>query len=156
MLGKQEDQHLSAEGTTRKRMGITALISSIFIVASIVWGLYSFALVQYGVVRPWDPHYQYDQVEYWPYTHEFAGSTGNWFDNLNYTDLQLDELPEDLLDRMDEPVFYVAPADPGQLWRMESFDQYDGSGWTKSITGTRPLDSTELIPIAAVTNRIMI
>ncbi len=133
-------------------MGITALISSIFIVASIVWGLYSFALVQYGVVRPWDPHYEYDQIEYWPYTHEFAGSTGSWFDNLNYTDLQLDDLPEDLLDRMDEPVFYVAPADPGQLWRMDSFDQYDGSGWTKSITGTSPLDSTELIPITAVAN----
>lgn len=145
---------MSAKGTTRKRMGITALISSIFIVASIVWGLYSFALVQYGVVRPWDPHYQYDTIEYWPYTHEFAGSTGNWFDNLNYTDLQLDELPEDLLDRMNEPVFYVAPADPGQLWRMESFDQYDGSGWTKSIEGTRPLDSTELIPISAATNQV--
>ncbi|MHA1481765.1 MAG: hypothetical protein ACTSQZ_10140, partial [Candidatus Thorarchaeota archaeon] len=86
---------MSAKGTTRKRMGITAIISSIFIVASIVWGFYSFALVQYGVVRPWDPHYQYDQIEYWPYTHEFAGSNANWFDNLNYTDLQLDELPED-------------------------------------------------------------
>ncbi len=133
-------------------MGITAIISSIFIVASIVWGLYSFALVQYGAVRPWDPHYEYDQIEYWPYTHEFAGSNGNWFDNLNYTDLQLDDLPDDILDWMDEPVFYVRPADPGQLWRMESFDQYDGSGWTKSIEGTRPLNSTELIPISAATN----
>ena len=135
-------------------MGITAIISSIVIVASIVWGFYSFALVQYGAVRPWDPHYEYNQIEYWPYTHDFAGSDGNWFDNLNYTDLQLDELPDDLLDRMDDPVFYVAPADPGQLWRIESFDQYDGSGWTKSISGTRPLDSTELIPISAVTNPV--
>ena len=144
---------MSAEGTTRKRMGITAIISSIVIVASIVWGFYSFALVQYGAVRPWEPHYEYDQIEYWPYTHDFAGSDGNWFDNLNYTDLQLDELPDDLLDRMDDPVFYVAPADPGQLWRIESFDQYDGSGWTKTLVDTRPLiPGEELIPISAVTN----
>ncbi len=134
-------------------MGITAIISSIFIVASIVWGFYSFVLIQYDVVRPWDPHYEYDQIEYWPYTHEFAGSNSNWFDNLNYSDLRLDDLPENLLEMMDNPVFYVAPADPGQLWRIESFDQYDGSGWTKSLEGTRPLiPGEELIPISAATN----
>lgn len=136
-------------------MGTTAIISSIIIVASIVWGLYSFALVQSGVVRPWDPHYEYDQIEYWPYTHEFAGSNSNWFDNLNYTDLQLDDLPDDLLDRMNDPVFYVAPADPGQLWRIESFDQYDGSGWSKTLETTRALiPGEELIPITAATNAV--
>ncbi|MHA1135134.1 MAG: transglutaminase domain-containing protein [Candidatus Thorarchaeota archaeon] len=140
---------MSAEGKTRKRMGITAIISSIFIVATIVWGFYSFALIQFGEPRIYDPHYEYDEIEYWPYTHDFAGSEGSWFDNLNYTDFNLDlPLPEDLLDMMNEPVFYVAPADPGQLWRIESYDQYDGASWTKTSTNA-PRDlvpGVELIP----------
>ena len=149
---------MSAEGKTRKRMGITAIISSIFIVASIVWGFYSFALVQFGAVRPYQPHYEYDGIEYWPYTHDFAGSDGNWFDNLNYTDFQLDApLPDNLLDMMNDPVFYVAPADPGQLWRMESYDQYDGSSWTKTLSTRRALIAgEELIPITAVTNPVYV
>ena len=130
-------------------MGITAIISSIFIVATIVWGLYSFALIQFGEPRIYDPHYEYNEIEYWPYTHDFAGSDGTWFDNLNYTDFNLDQpLPEDLLDMMNEPVFYVAPADPGQLWRIESYDQYDGASWTKTSTNA-PRDlvpGVELIP----------
>jgi len=150
---------LSAEGKTRKRMGITAIISSIFIVATIVWGLYGFALIQFGEVRVYDPHYEYDEIEYWPYTHDFAGSDGNWFDNLNYSEFNVDQpLPEDLLDYMDEPVFYVAPADPGQLWRIESYDQYDGSSWTKSSTNA-PHDlelGVELIPITAATNQVYV
>ncbi|MGY5871576.1 MAG: transglutaminase domain-containing protein [Candidatus Thorarchaeota archaeon] len=145
---------MSAEGTTRKRMGITAIISSIFIVASIVWGLYGFALIQFGVVRPYEPHYEYDQIDYWPYTHNFTGSNGNWFDGINYTDLPIDQqLPNDTLDNLDQPVFYVIPADPGQLWRIESYDQYDGSSWTKTIDNTYPLDSTQLIPFSAAPNQ---
>ncbi|MGY5858233.1 MAG: transglutaminase domain-containing protein [Candidatus Thorarchaeota archaeon] len=148
---------MSAEGKTRKRMGITAIISSIFIVATIVWGIYGFVLIQSGNVRLYEPHYEYEEIEYWPYTHDFAGSEGNWFDNLNYSDFNLDELlPEDLLDFMDDPVFYVAPADPGQLWRIESYDEYDGSSWTKS--STTPPDilepGVELIPLSAVTNPV--
>ncbi len=147
---------MSAEGTTRKRMGITAIISSIFIVASLVWGIYSFVLIQSGNVRPYDPHFEYDTIEYWPYTHDFAGKDSNWFDNLNYTDLQLnDTLPDDLLDRMNDPVFYVAPADPGQLWRIESYDQYDGSSWSKTLTNTRFLiPGEELIPLSATNNTV--
>ena len=135
-------------------MGITAIISSIFIVASIVWGLYGFALIQFGVVRPYEPHYEYDQIDYWPYTHNFTGSNGNWFDGINYTDLPIDQqLPNDTLDNLDQPVFYVIPADPGQLWRIESYDQYDGSSWTKTIDNTYPLDSTQLIPFSAAPNQ---
>jgi len=146
---------LSAEGTTRKRMGITAIISSIFIVASLVWGLYSFVLIQSGNVRIHDPHYEYDTIDYWPYTNNFTGRDGNWFDNLNYTDFQLnDTLPQDLLNHMNDSVFYVAPANPGQLWRIDSFDQYDGSGWSKTLTNTRALDTTELIPLTAATNQV--
>jgi len=139
-------------------MGITAIISSIFIVASLVWGLYSFVLIQSGEVRPYDPHYEYDTIDYWPYTHDFAGRDSNWFENLNYTDLQVNTtLPDDLLDRMNEPVFYVAPANPAQLWRIESYDQYDGSGWSKTLTNTRPLiPGEEIIPITAVTNPLYV
>jgi len=156
LQGNERTTDLSTEGKTRKRMGITAIISSIFIVATLVWGIYGFILVQSGNVRIYDPHYEYDTIEYWPYTHEFAGRYGSWFDNLNYTNFNLDiPLPDDLLDRMNEPVFYVAPADPGQLWRMDSFDVYDGSSWSKSLTGRRNLiQGEELIPIAAATNPI--
>ncbi|TFG29392.1 DUF4129 domain-containing protein [Candidatus Thorarchaeota archaeon] len=146
---------MSAEGTTRKRMGITAIISSIFIVASLVWGIWSFALIQSGQIRLHDPHYEYDEIEYWPYTNDFAGRDSNWFDDLNYTDFQLnDSLPIDLLDRVNDTVFYVAPADPGQLWRIESFDEYDGSRWTKTSSNLRDLTSEELIPISATNNTI--
>jgi len=147
---------LSAEGTTRKRMGITAIISSIFIVASLVWGLYSFVLIQSGNVRLHDPHYEYDTIDYWPYTNNFTGRDSNWFDNLNYTNLQInDTLPLNLLDHMNDSVFYVAPADPGQLWRIDSFDQYDGSGWSKTLTNIRPLIAgEELIPLTAATNQV--
>jgi transglutaminase-like putative cysteine protease len=138
-------------------MGITAIISSIFIVATLVWGLYTFVLIQSGSVRQYDPHYEYDEIEYWPYTIDFAGSDGNWFNNLNYSDFNIDQpLPENLLDSMDDPVFYVAPADPGQLWRIESYDQYNGASWTK--TSTTPLrdlvPGVELIPATAATNQI--
>ncbi|TFG97103.1 DUF4129 domain-containing protein, partial [Candidatus Thorarchaeota archaeon] len=79
--------------------------------------------------------------------------------NLNYTDFQLDApLPEDLLAMMDNPVFYVAPADPGQLWRVESYDLYDGSSWSKSSTNS-PRDlqpGVELIPITAATNPVYV
>jgi len=146
---------LTAEGTTRKRMGITAIISSIFIVASLVWGIWTFGLIQSGNVRLHDPHYEYDTIDYWPYTNEFGGRDRNWFDNLNYTDFQLnDTLPLNLLDHMNDSVFYVVPADPGQLWRIDSFDQYDGSGWSKTLTNTRALDTSELIPLTAATNQV--
>ena len=148
---------MSAEGKTRKRMGITAIISSILIVATLVWGIYGFVLIQSGSVRQYDPHYEYDAIEYWPYTHDFAGSEGAWFDNLNYSDFNIDQpLPEDLFDMMNDPVFYVAPADPGQLWRIESYDQYDGSNWAKSsLDSIRDLDpGVEIIPESAATNQI--
>ncbi|TFH07586.1 MAG: transglutaminase domain-containing protein, partial [Candidatus Thorarchaeota archaeon] len=146
---------MSAEGTTRKRMGITAIISSIFIVASLVWGLYSFVLIQSGQVRPYDPHYEYSTINYWPYTNDFAGRESNWFENLNYTDFQLnDTLPIDLLERLNDPVFYVAPANPGQLWRIESYNLYDGSSWSKSTMNSRSLSSEELIPATSTNNTI--
>ncbi len=150
---------MSAERKTRKRMGITAILSSIFIVATIVWGLYGFILVQWGPnIRQYDPHYEYDTIEYWPYTHDFAGRTGNWFNNLNYSDFDLDmPLPNDILERLNETVFYVAPADPPQLWRTDSYDLYNGATWSKSVTGRRDLVlGEELIPSTAATNPIYV
>jgi len=137
-------------------MGIVTIVGSIFIVASIVWGLYSFTLIQYGAVRPYEPHYEYDLINYWPYTHNFTGGRTNWFDNLNYTDFQIDQpLPDDILNQLDNVIFIVAPKDPGQLWRQESYDFYDGAGWSKTNpSSARPLTSAELIPASAATNPI--
>ncbi|TFG30195.1 transglutaminase domain-containing protein, partial [Candidatus Thorarchaeota archaeon] len=148
---------MSTEGTTRKKMGLTAIISSIFIVATIVWGFYSFILIQSGDIRPYPAHFEYDSIKYWPYENGFAGGNTNWFDNLNYTNLPLDQpLPDDLLDHLDDPVFIVAPADPGQLWRIDSYDYYDGAGWSKTVEGTRPLNSQELISYSEITNPVYI
>lgn len=147
---------MSAVTSTRKKMGLTTIVGSILVVASIIWGLYSFVLIQYGGVRPYEPHYEYDLIEYWPYTNNFTGGTTNWFENLNYTDFQIDQpLPEDILDRLDDVVFVVTPRDPGHLWRQESYDYYDGAGWSKTITDSfRPLTSEELIQPSAATNPI--
>jgi len=137
-------------------MGLVTIVGSIFIVASIVWGLYSFALIQYGAVRPYEPHYEYDQINYWPYTNNFTGGRTNWFDNVNYTDFQVDQpLPEDILDQLDDVVFVVVPKNPGQLWRQESYDFYNGASWSKTITDSiRLLGPEELIQPSEATNPI--
>lgn len=146
---------MSTEGTTRKRMGLTALVSSIFIVATIVWGFYGFFLIQSERVRPYPPHLEYDEIAYWPYENGFAGGDSNWFKNLNYTDFPLDmSLPDDLLEHLNDTVFVVTPADPGQLWRVNSYDYYDGAGWSKTIEETRPLNSDELISYVEATNTV--
>ena len=148
---------MSTEGTTRKRMGITAIISSIFIVATIVWSLYGFILIQSGSVRPYPSQYEYDLIKYWPYENGFQGGNANWFEHLNYTNLPLNTpLPNDLLNHLNDTVFVVSPADPGQLWRMDSYDYYDGSGWSKTVEGTRPLNSNELIPSTSATNDVYV
>jgi transglutaminase-like putative cysteine protease/protocatechuate 3,4-dioxygenase beta subunit len=137
-------------------MGLVTIVGSIFIVASVVWGLCSFILIQEGAVRLYEPHFEYDTIPYWPYTTDFAGGRTNWFENLNYTNFQIDQpLPDSLLDRLNDTVFIVSPKDPGQLWRQESYDYYDGAGWSKTNpTSTRPLTSQELIPASAATNPI--
>ena len=117
-LANERNKVLSAATATRKRMGITTIISSLIIVASLVWAVYNFGIIQFGVVRDYEPHQSYDDVEYWPYTNNFTGGNTNWNLNNNYTDLLLDlPLPNDTLDRLDDVVFLVTPADPGQLWR---------------------------------------
>jgi len=103
----------AATKSSRRRMGITTLISSIFIVASLVWATYNFVIVQSGAVRQYDPHYEYDEIPYWPYDNDIVGGRTNWFDNVNYTDVLIDEpLPDDILDHLDDVIFTVAPADP--------------------------------------------
>jgi transglutaminase-like putative cysteine protease len=137
-------------------MGIVAIVGSIFIVASIVWGLYSFILIQEGAVRLYEPHFEYDTIPYWPYNTDFAGGRTNWFDNLNYTNLQINQsLPDSLLNHLNDTVFIVSSKDPGQLWRQESYDYYDGAGWSKKYPdSTRNLTPEELIPASAATNTI--
>ncbi len=147
---------MSAETTTtRKRMGLTTIISSIIIVSSLVWATYSFGVLQFGVVRDYDPHYKYDDIEYWPYDNNFTGGNTNWFDNINYTRVPLDlPLPDDLLDRLDDTVFVVEPQDPGQLWRTGAYDLYDGLSWGKSDISNRFLYDEELITYPEATNTI--
>jgi hypothetical protein len=156
MVNERTNQLSAATKSSRRRMGLTTLISSIFIVASLVWATYNFAIVQSGAVRTYDPHYEYEYIPYWPYENGFAGGRTNWFDNVNYTDVPLDlPLPEDLLEQLDNVIFTVAPADPPQLWRVGAYDDYDGSNWGKLRVGTWPLDpGLQLISYAEATNPV--
>jgi hypothetical protein len=114
-------------------MGLMTIISSLVLVAMIVWGSYTFLLVQFNQVRPYDPHYEYDDIPDWPYQINWSGGRSNWFDNVNYTDFDLDDLlPDDLLSQLNNTIFFVTPEDPPQLWRSTAYDAYDGSGWSKS------------------------
>ncbi|MFW9974355.1 MAG: hypothetical protein ACFFDQ_03665 [Candidatus Thorarchaeota archaeon] len=51
--------------TYRKRMGLSTLISAIFIVASFIWTLYTL-LPTLPVPRLFPAHFEYDQVAQWP------------------------------------------------------------------------------------------
>ncbi len=131
----------------QKRVGITTLVSSVLILFSVVWATYTFILVQFGQARSETPHEPYDEVPYWPYDIPWLGGSSNWFENVNYTHVPLDiSLPDDLLDHLDDVVFYVVPDQPPQLWRTGAYDGYDGHSWQKTIPDSlRPLGSTELI-----------
>ncbi|MFX1560845.1 MAG: transglutaminase family protein, partial [Promethearchaeota archaeon] len=146
----------AATTSSRRRMGLTTLISAIFIVASLVWATYNFVIVQSGAVRQYDPHYEYDEIELWPYTLDWAGGRTNWFDNFNYTDgLVGQPLPNDLLDHLEDILFSVVPKDPPQLWRQGAYDDYDGSNWGKTNTATWPVDpGPQLITYGEATNQV--
>ncbi|MFX1415512.1 MAG: transglutaminase family protein, partial [Promethearchaeota archaeon] len=125
----------AAVTTDDRRMGFTTVVSSLILVAMIVWALYSFVLVQFVGVRDYDPHTSYDDAIEWDYDIPWAGGQSSWFDNINYTDVPMNmSLPDDLLDQMENTLFYVAPEDPPQLWRNTAYDSYDGASWTKSDT----------------------
>ncbi len=128
---KKRYNHLAAVTTDQRKMGATTVCSSLILVAMIVWAGWSFALVSLGLVRDYDPHV--DDPEPWDYPIPWAGGRTNWFDDINYTDLPLDQqLPDDLLSMMNNTLFYVAPEDPPQLWRSTAYDEYDGSSWGKT------------------------
>ncbi|NHI89783.1 MAG: DUF4129 domain-containing protein [Candidatus Thorarchaeota archaeon] len=156
MVKKRTSPVSAATKSSRRRMGITTLISAIFIVASLVWATYNFAIVQSGAVREYTPHYEYDEIGPWPYDIPWAGGRTNWFDNINYTDVPLDApLPNDIQNHLDDLIFRASPADPPQLWRTEAYDEYDGSSWGKTQVGTQPLDNTnQLISSSEATNPI--
>ncbi len=156
MVNKRTSPVSAATKSSRRRMGLTTLISAIFIVASLVWATYNFVIVQSGTVRQYDPHYEYELIPFWPYDNQFAGGRTNWFDNFNYTDgLVGGDLPDDLLDHLDDPIFMVAPVDPPQLWRVGAYDEYDGSNWGKTSIGTWDVDpGPQLITYGEATNPI--
>jgi hypothetical protein len=152
-LGYKEDYQLSVVTATRKRMGITTIVSSIILVASLVWALYFFLYVP---PRTYPPHEEYNLIETWNYTNNWTGGRTNWFENLTYPNFYMNQsLPDSILDHYNDTVFIVRPKDPGQLWRQEAYDSYDGASWSKTITGsTRPLNSSELISASeALPNR---
>ena len=132
-------------------MGLTTLISAIFIVASLVWATYNFVIVQSGSVRQYDPHYEYDDIPPWPYDINWAEGV-DW---RTYQNIPLDvSLPQTLLDQWDQVMFTVGPADPPQLWRTGAYNSYNGSDWGKTIPGTRTLSSSELIPLGSAPNQV--
>jgi hypothetical protein len=134
-------------------MGIITIVSSIFVVASVVLSMFTyFALMNQP--RQYEPHQYYPDISQWPYDINWAGGTNNWFNNVNYTNFQIGQpLPGDILGHLNDIIFLVTPKDPGQLWRQESYDNYDGAGWSKSdTTSFYNLTSEELIPASAVTN----
>ncbi|MFW9953774.1 MAG: transglutaminase family protein [Candidatus Thorarchaeota archaeon] len=138
--------------TAKRKIGFMTLLSSVFIIAMIVWGTYTIILIQAGEVRQQTPHTNLDDVPPWIYDLNWNGGRSNWFDNINYTDLPLDQmLPEDLLAQMNNTLFVVEPADPAQLWRSSAYDSYDGSGWSKTLIGSTPLAAT---PRAQAINEI--
>jgi len=132
-LENERYNHLSAAVTTDdRRMGFTTIVSSLILVAMIVWALYSFVLVQFVGVRQYDPHTSYDDTIEWDYDIPWTGGQSSWF---NYTDVPMNmSLPPDYLSQLENTAFYVTPADPPQLWRMTAYDSYDGAWWTKSDT----------------------
>ncbi len=145
----------ASDSTAKRRMSIATIISTIFITASIIWAVVGFGLIQFGAVRAYPPHFEYDTIDYWPYTHDFAGGRTNWFQDVNYTTVPVNQtLPDDLIDRLDDPVFIVIPRDPAQLWRAGSYDYYDGSSWGKTTVSPYDLSVEELIPAAAAPNEI--
>ncbi|MFX1542370.1 MAG: DUF4129 domain-containing protein [Promethearchaeota archaeon] len=137
---------MAAKTTDQRRMGAMTVISSLILVAMIVWAGWSFALVSLGLVRDYDPHIEYDEAPHFGYDIPWAGGQTDWW---NYTYAPLNEtFPDDILDQLDNVLFYVAPEDPPQLWRSTAYDEYDGSSWAKTDTtqwsvGDGNIDSSE-------------
>ncbi|MBS3794210.1 MAG: hypothetical protein KGY80_04895 [Candidatus Thorarchaeota archaeon] len=125
---------------TRRRMSLVTLISTMFLLATLAWALTTFYFVQTGNVRTQNPHEEYDEVEEWPYDLNWAGGRTNWFDDVNYTDVPMDqELPDNLTDHLEDVLFAVEPQNPAQLWRKTAYDSYSGSSWSKSLDSQEAL-----------------
>ncbi|MHA1957571.1 MAG: transglutaminase domain-containing protein [Candidatus Thorarchaeota archaeon] len=118
---------------TKRKIGAFTILTTLVLIAAIVWGTYTVILIQGEAVRTQNPHERVSEVEPWEYNINWAGGRSNWFDDINYTDLPLDQqLPQDLLQQMNNTLFLVEPVDPAQLWRSSAYDRYDGSGWDKT------------------------
>ena len=122
-----------------------------------MWATYSFGMIQFGVVRDYEPHFPYDDIDYWPYNNNFTGGTTDWNEPVNYSDILLElPLPNNTLGNLDEVVFVVAPGNPGQLWRTGSYDDYDGDTniWSKSDLTPLALSTEQLITYGEAINTI--
>ena len=135
----------AAKTKARRKVSPLTLISSLFLLITIVWATWSVLNIQAGMVRLENPHEPYPPDE-WEINVNFNDWTSNWFENVTYQDLPLNQtLPDNLLEQLENVLFIVDPYDPPQLWRSTAYDGYDGSGWTKTQLDTGPLESTELI-----------
>ncbi len=135
----------AAKTEARRKVSPMTLISSLFLVVTIVWATWSVLNIQAGMVRLENPHEPYPPDE-WEINVNFNDWTSNWFENVTYQNLPLNQtLPDNLLEQLENVLFTVNPYDPPQLWRSTAYDRYDGSGWTKTQLDTEPLDSTKLI-----------
>ncbi|MBD3406019.1 MAG: hypothetical protein GF411_07845 [Candidatus Lokiarchaeota archaeon] len=141
--------------TSRRKIGFTTIVSSIFLIATLVWGTTTLIMIQTGQGRIQTPHEPYTEIEDWAYNIPWAGGRASWFDNINYTDLPLDQpLPEDLMNQLENVIFIAEPSDPLQLWRASAFDSYDGSGWKKSSIAEYSVSTTSLADATAQGNEI--
>ncbi|MCK5641882.1 MAG: hypothetical protein KAJ19_13850, partial [Gammaproteobacteria bacterium] len=121
---------------TKRKIGEFTILSTLAIIAALIWGTYTVILIQGEAVRTQNPHERVTDIEPWEYNINWAGGRSNWFDDINYTDLPLDQqLPQDLMQQMNNTLFLVEPVDPAQLWRSGAYDRYDGSGWDKTQIG---------------------
>jgi hypothetical protein len=137
----------AAAATTKRKVGFTTIVSSIFLVATLIWAIFTALQIYSEEVRDFQPHETYDEVEPWAYDlDDWAGGRSFWFENLDYNDLNLtDDLPEELLDAYNETLFLVEPSNPPQLWRSSAYDLYDQHSWEKSQDEQRDLNADEML-----------
>ncbi|MCF2135846.1 MAG: DUF4129 domain-containing protein [Candidatus Thorarchaeota archaeon] len=119
--------------TPRRKMGLTTILGTVAVIAMLMWGTVVFFQIQTGNVRTEIPHERYSDVVPWPYNINWGGSSTNWFDNMDYNQLPLNQtLPDDLLEHLNDVMFIESPTEPVQLWRYDAYDEYTGSSWQKT------------------------
>ncbi|MHA2083904.1 MAG: hypothetical protein ACXABD_09130 [Candidatus Thorarchaeota archaeon] len=76
---------LSAATTTetKRKIGAFTILTTLVLIAALVWGTYTVILIQGEAVRTQNPHERVSEVEPWEYNINWAGGRSNWFDDIN-------------------------------------------------------------------------